>query len=99
MVRHIVTWNFKEGLTDDDKKKAGQKFKEDIENLVGVVEGLVEANVIIEVLESSNAQILLNTLHKSINALEIYGTHPQHVLAGKTAKENFVSRQCVDYIE
>ncbi len=76
-----------------------RQFKNDIESLVGVVDGLVEAKVVVDILPTSTASILLTTLHKSPEALELYAKHPQHLLAGVTAKENFVSRQCVDYIE
>ena len=58
MVKHIILWQLKEDITDKESVKKG--IKENLESLVGKVPGLLKVNVVIDGLESSNADVMLD---------------------------------------
>ena len=45
MVRHIVMWNYKEHLTDAEKKEAAQKIAENLERLKDQIPGIISLKV------------------------------------------------------
>ena len=53
MVKHIVMWSFKEGITEEKKTELKAQIKEHLEGLVGVVPGLLKAEVVTDLLPSS----------------------------------------------
>ncbi len=95
MIRHIVCWNINDSV--EDKVAAKAKIKELLENLVGVVPGLVEATVITEPCDSCNTQIALYSLMESDEALKIYKDHPAHVDAGKYIRSVVCDRRSLDF--
>jgi len=99
MVRHIVTWNFKEGFTENENKENAKKIKSSLENLAQVVEGIVELNVCIDPLPSSNRDILLNSLFQNEEALSTYQSHPEHKKIGTFIGTVLQNRSCIDYSE
>ena len=95
MVKHIILWKLKEEHNTADIKSA---MKENLEALVGKVPGLLEMNIQIEKLESSNADIMLYSVLESKEALKGYAIHPDHVYAADTFVRPFTeSRLCIDF--
>ena len=95
MVKHIILWKLKEEHNTAEVKKG---IKENIEALVGKVPGLIEMNIQIEKLESSNADVMLYSVLESEEALKGYATHPDHVYAANTFVRPFTeSRLCLDF--
>ena len=95
MVKHIILWKLKEEHNTAEVKKG---IKENIEALVGKVPGLIEMNIQIEKLESSNADVMLYSVLESEEALKGYATHPDHVYAANTYVRPFTeSRLCIDF--
>ena len=78
MVKRIVAWNLKEGLTDGEKREQAEKIKAEIEALVDKIDGVLELKVEIEPLPSSTRDIMLSGLFASPEALEAYIVHPEH---------------------
>ena len=91
MVCHIVLWK----LADADKEKNGRLIKEQLEALVGVVPGLVDASVGLNV--RGDYDVVLVSHLESWEALDGYAEHPAHVAAKEFIQSVAVARQCVDY--
>lgn len=95
MVKHIILWKLKEEFNTTEVK---QGIKEGIEGLVGVVPGLLEVQVQIEKLASSNADVMLYSVLESEDALKGYAIHPAHVkVADEKVRPYTESRACIDF--
>mgnify|MGYP003306069449 CR=1 FL=1 len=91
MVKHIVAWQLKEGI---DLPSVTAKMKEKLEGLVGKVEGLNFAEVLID--KGMGSVVLISELD-SFDALKGYATHPEHVKVADTYVRPFTaSRTAVD---
>ena len=77
MVKHIILWQLKDDIADKESVKKG--IKENLESLVGKVPGLLKVNVVIDGLESSNADVMLDCELDSEESLKGYQKHPAHV--------------------
>ena len=98
MVKRMVAWNFKEGLTEGEKKEQAQKIKAEIEGLVGLIDGVLELKVEINLLPSSTREILLNGLYESPEALEAYVVHPEHQRVAGFVGGLLQDRVCIEYL-
>ncbi len=99
MIRHIVAWNFKEGFTESEKRAHSEKIKRELEALPQQIEGIVEISVHIDLLPSSTRSVMLNSLHESVDALQVYQAHPEHQKVGAYIGSVMQDRVCVDYVE
>lgn len=99
MVRHIVMWNLNEGFTDEEKKFNLEKIKRKLEELKGLIEGVISLEVIINPLVGSNKDVILNSLFESEETLNHYQTHPEHIRVGGFIKSVTCNRVCFDYVE
>lgn len=100
MVKHIILWKLKEDLSGDEKRAVRENIKRELEALEGVVPGLVSMNIIVDSLESSNADVMMDSVFESEEALKGYQTHPAHVKAADTYVRPFTAvRMCIDYEE
>ena len=95
MVKHIILWQLKEDITDKESVKKG--IKENLESLVGKVPGLLKVNVVIDGLESSNADVMLDCELDSEESLKGYQKHPEHVAVADTYVRPYTAvRVCMD---
>ncbi len=98
MVKHIILWQLKDELTEAEKADALVRVKEGLESLVGKVPGLVEIHVQTEKLSTSNADIMLDSVLESADALAGYAVHPEHVAVAQGIVVPVVkSRTCIDF--
>lgn len=98
MVRHVIMWNMKDGLSPDESCKAKTDIRDALEALKGVVPGLLEINVVTEPLETSNADLLLDSLFEDREALAVYADHTAHVrVKDELVVPNVKSRVCMDF--
>lgn len=98
MVKHIIFWQLKDELSLEERTKAKNEIKNGLEALKGVVPGLKEIKVNINPLETSNADVMLDSTMESFEALKGYAVHPAHVkVAEGTVKPNVKLRVCMDY--
>ncbi len=97
MVKHIILWQLKDDLADKDAVKAS--IKAGLEGLRGKIPGLIEIRVITEEsLESSNADLMLDTAFEDEKSLQGYAVHPDHVaVAENIVRPNVKLRLCMDY--
>lgn len=99
MVHHIVLWNLKEELSEQEKKEAAAAIKEKLEAVKEQVEGVVSLQVEINGLASSNKDIGLISVFESVEALNAYQKHPAHVQAGVYVGSVTCARTCLDYMD
>ena len=98
MVRHVILWQLKSELGDEEKTAVKQGIKEGLEGLVGKVPGLKEVVVRTEGLASSTADLMLDTLLEDEAALKGYAVHPAHVEVATTKVRPYTkTRLCLDY--
>ncbi|MEE1010227.1 MAG: Dabb family protein [Agathobacter sp.] len=98
MVNHVIIWTLNDKFTEDEKVKIKKDIKEGLESLKGVIPGLLEINVLIDGLESSNADLMLDSKFENIEALKNYSVHPEHVKVANDKVRPFTAiRSCFDY--
>jgi len=98
MVKHVILWQLKDELSAEEKQAIKLNMKKHLEGLVGVVPGLKELTIQIEGLESSNAEVMLDSLLDSEESLKGYAVHPAHVEVANTYVRPYTkTRLCLDY--
>ena len=98
MVKHIILWNLKDEFSNEQKLEIMAQIKEGLEALKGKIDGLVEIKVQIEKLETSTADLMLDSTFESFDALKFYSTHPEHVKVADERVRPFTAiRSCLDF--
>ncbi len=97
MVKHVIIWQFKDELSNEEKTAAAKKIKSELEALVGVVPGLKSLFVAITPMASSNADLMLDSVMESPADYDVYKDHPAHVAAATYVRSVVKSRVCIDY--
>lgn len=98
MVRHVILWKIKADLTNEESSRVKADIKKELEALKGVIPGLLEVFVGTEPLETSNADLFLDSLFKDRNALAVYADHPAHVkIKDELVVPNVQERTCMDF--
>lgn len=98
MVKHIVMWNFKEEISEEEKIKLKTIMNEKLCGLVGQVPGLLEVQFVEKPLGSSTHEIALITKMNTAEDVAIYATHPAHVYVADHYVRPYVKdRACLDY--
>ena len=98
MVKHIILWTLKDELSDEEKQSVKVGIKEGLEGLAGQIHGMVDISVRIDSLESSNADVMLDSTFDSEEALKGYSVHPKHVAVADTRVRPYTAvRSCMDY--
>ncbi len=98
MIKHVILWKLKDELTQEEKVKVVKDIKVNLEALVGKVPGLVSLQINNEPLASSNADVMLDSVLESEEALKGYQTHPDHVAAANNFVRPYTEvRLCMDY--
>ena len=98
MVKHIVMWNFIEELNEEQKNEAIETIRHNLEVVKACAGGVVELEVLKNELPSSNKDIVLISLFESVEALNAYQIHPEHVKAASYIKTVTCNRVCFDYV-
>ena len=98
MIKHIILWTLKD-MPDDEKMQVKKGIKDGLENLKSVIPGILDIKVNIDGrLETSNADLMLDSTFESLEALKAYATHPAHVaVADEKVRPYTVNRACLDY--
>lgn len=97
MVKHIIIWEFKEGLSDSENRSNAEKAKAGLEGLKGRVDGLLDVHVIIDLLPSSNGNIVLDCTLKDEESLKAYQVNPEHLKVASFVRTVTQNRKCVDF--
>lgn len=98
MVKHMIIWTLKEELVGAEKQAVKEGIKAGLEGLAGKIPGLLEIKVEINGLETSNADVMLDSTFESLVALKGYAVHPEHVaVADGKVRPYTVTRSCLDF--
>lgn len=98
MVKHVILWTLKEELSAEEKENVKKGIKEGLEGLAGKIPGLLEIKVHTKGLASSNADLMLDSLFESEDALKGYAIHPEHVaVADGKVRPYTAIRSCLDF--
>ena len=100
MVKHIILWRLKDELSAEEKAKVKQDIKVGLEGLAGRIPGLLSIEVNIDGrLDSSNADVMLDSTFADEAALKAYAVHPEHVAVADGKVRPYTNlRTCLDYI-
>lgn len=98
MVKHVILWTLKDEYSGKQMEDIKAGIKEGLEGLKGEIPGLVEIQVNIEPLRSSNCDLMLDSTFESEEALKAYAVNPLHVQVADTKVRPFTAkRTCMDY--
>lgn len=98
MVKHVILWKLKGELSAEQKAEVKQGIKAGLEGLKGRVPGIVEIKVNINGLETSNADVMLDSTFTDYENLKAYSVNPLHVeVANTKVRPNTEVRMCLDY--
>lgn len=99
MVRHVILWTLNNELSAEEKQNVKNGIKQGLEGLIGKVPGLVEIHVNIDGrLDSSNCDVMLDSVLESTDALKAYAQHPEHLaVANGKVRPYTVQRTCLDF--
>lgn len=98
MIKHIILWTLKETLSEEEKKQVKAGIKEGLEGLEGRIPGMLSIRVQTERLDSSNADLMLDSSFESPEALKGYSVHPAHVkVAEEKVRPYTAVRSCLDF--
>ena len=96
MLRHIVMWNYAEGI---NKQEVGKKVKSELEALKESICEIIEIKVYINELSTSNMDILLDSLFENEDTMAAYKIHPEHIRVSDYICSVLQNRTVVDYYE
>jgi type III secretory pathway lipoprotein EscJ len=97
MVKHIILWKLKE---ENNTAEIKNGIKQNLEGLLGKIDGLIEIKVQAECLESSNVDVMLYSVFENEEALKNYAVHPEHVKVADTFVRPYTAiRSCIDFEE
>ena len=99
MVKHIILWTLKSELNEKEKEKVKKEIKEGLESLKGKIPGLIDIKVNAEgPLNSSNADLMLDSTFENAESLKAYSKHPCHVAVADSKVRPFTKeRTCLDF--
>ena len=98
MVKHVILWTLKDELSDEEKISVKKGIKEGLEGLKDKVPGIIDIKVNINGLDSSNADLMLDSTFESEDALKGYAVHPEHVAVADSKVRPYTKiRSCLDY--
>ena len=98
MVKHVILWTLKDEYSGAEIDRIKADIKSGLEGLKGVIPGLIEIKVNVKPLQSSNCDLMLDSLFENEEALKGYAVHPSHVEVANTKVRPFTaSRVCMDY--
>ena len=98
MVKHIILWQLKDGLSNEEKSEVLKGIKEGLEGLKGIVPEIIDLHVQTEKLESSNADVMLDSTFATEEDLKKYAVSPEHVkVANEKVRPFTKTRTCMDF--
>jgi hypothetical protein len=97
MIRHIVTWKL---LADDEQGKAvaASEIASALTALPGVIPGIVSLTVSRNIAHhDNNHDLVLVADFETLDGLDAYQVHPEHIKAGAVIRPRVVARAAVDF--
>ena len=97
MIRHIVMWKFRRDL-EETPQQIAQEMKSRLEALNGKIDGLIRAEVGVNIKETASSyDAVLTADFESWEKMEAYKIHPLHVVISDYCTSRRLERVDVDY--
>lgn len=99
MIKHIILWKLRSELSAEEKQAKALAIKQGLEGLKGQIPGLLDIHVqATGRLDSSNADVMLDSTLESEEALKGYAVHPAHVAVASNIVRPYTElRTCLDF--
>jgi hypothetical protein len=98
MINHVVLFKLKEFASEEEKQKVLIEFKSKLLALKGVINELKYIEVGTHYsLQSPSFDLCLISHFESVDDLEVYKVHPEHVKVGDFVKMVTTDRAAVDF--
>ncbi len=99
MLKHIVWWTLKEEAENATAKENALKIKEIGEALTSQIDTVESIEIAVNICETTtvDAQVVLQSVHKSKEDLQAYNVHPEHQKLVEFIKKVVSSRSALDY--
>ena len=97
MVKHTVLFKLKEDLDTAVRQSAMETFRQDILALTDIIPVIRHIEVGLNCNPDEQWDICLYSAFDSMEDLQAYATHPQHLAAARKLKPLLAGRACVDY--
>lgn len=98
MIKHVVMWRIKDDCEGNNKRATALLLKEELESMIGKIDGLNSLEVGINVNTSPAAfDLVMITEHHTLRDLEFYQEHPVHLAVAALIKASTKERVVVDY--
>jgi hypothetical protein len=99
MIKHIVMWKLDEQYSPEEKKILVNEFRQRLLQLEGNIAELKEISVRLntEQADKTNFDMLLDTTFNTIEDLNSYAIHPEHLKVVEFAGTFKKVRSCIDY--
>lgn len=97
MVKHIVSFKLKEFASPEAKAAKLAEFKTGLESLVDKIDVLQSMEVGINANPAETFDFCLVSVFNTLEEVDIYAKHPEHVAVAVQIRELLESRACVDY--
>ncbi len=97
MVRHIVLFKLKNTISEEEKLKVMHAFKDAIEALPAKISVIRGIEVGLNINKNEAFDIALNSEFDTLEDVNFYAGHPEHLAAAGILKDVKESRACVDY--
>ncbi|MBS6600172.1 MAG: Dabb family protein [Clostridium sp.] len=92
MIKHIVMWKFKENEEENMKL-----FLEGLNKLKGIIPEIKNMETGININPKNDYDAILISEFETMEDLEKYKNHPEHVKVSALCKEIRLDRQAIDY--
>lgn len=92
MIKHIVMWQFKQGEEENVKK-----FLDGLMKLKDIIPQLVSVETGVNITPDNKFDAVLITEFRSIEDLETYKNHPEHIKVSDLCKSIRIERQAIDF--
>ncbi len=96
MITHIVFWKLMEDEQHDSKANAA-RIKRELEALVGVVPGLLSAQVGLAMDPAGEYNLCLLSTFENAASLKAYRTNPEHVKVSDFVHTAISARTAIDF--
>lgn len=98
MVKHIVMWKVKDNVDGKGKEENAINVKKKMEELNGKIDEIITLEIGINIVDDPMAHdIILYSEFNSVEDLNIYQKHPEHLKVVEYVKPFLESRIVVDY--
>ena len=96
MVRHIVSWNFKPELTQEERQTARDILVPRVNALKELVPCVLEVKAFCPPLDSSSCDFVLYSEVAQASDLPLYQNHPEHQAVLPLIRQYLCDRRCCD---